>query len=252
MPSISILGTGWLGNALAHYLIKFHKDVSVSQHRQILNSESITKISWAYPNPLPSELQKDIIVIAMPPSILIDEQVFSEFLAKSNIGSKIIYCSSTGIYGSMQGVCTEDLQINVQNERIKRLLDLENVVRKHSDRNCILRLAGLVGPSRDPRKFFEKSGTIPDDLQAINYVHRFDVMNFIKCVIESDAVGIYNVCSTEHPSKRNFYKSLAEGSSEYIEEASDEQRIVSSKKGIDQLSFRYEIPNILHHYLQLR
>jgi nucleoside-diphosphate-sugar epimerase len=67
---------------------------------------------------------------------------------------RIVYISSTGVYGNSAGECLdEDSPCEPQREGGRACLAAERVLQKHrlANRGIILRLAGIYGPDRIPR-----------------------------------------------------------------------------------------------------
>ena len=73
----------------------------------------------------------------------------------------------------------------------------------------ILRLAGLVGPSRHPGRFFAGKSA-PDGQHVVNLVHLQDVVAAIELLLQAPKGGhIYNLCAPRHPARGLFYPQMA-------------------------------------------
>lgn len=208
MKAITILGTGWLGFELALELkqkykvkvssrtaekIKIYEDEGLSSY--ILNEDNLDSLEQL--------LETNYLFINFPPSKFND---YVSFLSKiynhksiKNI-QKIIFISSTSIYPNIQGLFNEEYEIKEFSSKL--VFEAENLVKEKSD--VIFRVAGLVGGSR----YFGKRSAnkvVEYPKTPINFVHRNDVIEATKFVIENNINGIFNLCSKEHPTKEEIY-----------------------------------------------
>ena len=208
MKAITILGTGWLGLELALDLkqkykikvssrtaekIKIYEDEGLASY--ILNEDNLDSLEQL--------LETNYLFINFPPSKFND---YVSFLSKiynhksiKNI-QKIIFISSTSIYPNIQGLFDEEYEIKESSSKL--VFEAENLVKEKSD--VIFRVAGLVGGSR----YFGKRSAnkvVEYPKTPINFVHRNDVIEATKFVIENDINGIFNLCSKEHPTKEEIY-----------------------------------------------
>ena len=208
MKAITILGTGWLGFELALELkqkykvkvssrtaekIKIYEDKGLSSY--ILNEDNLDSLEQL--------LETNYLFINFPPSKFND---YVSFLSKiynhksiKNI-QKIIFISSTSIYPNIQGLFNEEYEIKESSSKL--VFEAENLVKEKSD--VIFRVAGLVGGSR----YFGKRSAnkvVEYPKTPINFVHRNDVIEATKFVIENNINGIFNLCSKEHPTKEEIY-----------------------------------------------
>lgn len=208
MKTITILGTGWLGLELALELkqkykvkvssrtvekIKMYEEEGLSSY--ILNEDNLDSLEQL--------LDTNYLFINFPPSKF---NYYVSFLSKiynhksiKNI-EKIIFISSTSIYPNIRGLFNEDYEIKESSSKL--VFEAENLVKEKSD--VIFRVAGLVGGSR----YFGKRSAnkvVEYPKTPINFVHRNDVMEATKFVIENNINGIFNLCSKEHPTKEEIY-----------------------------------------------
>ena len=208
MKAITILGTGWLGFELAISLkqkykikvssrtaekIKIYEDEGLASY--ILNEDNLDSLEQL--------LETNYLFINFPPSKFDD---YISFLSKiynhksiKNI-EKIIFISSTSIYPNIERLFNEEYEIKESSSKL--VFEAENLVKEKSD--VIFRVAGLVGGSR----YFGKRSAnkvVEYPKTPINFVHRNDVIEATKFVIENDINGIFNLCSKNHPTKEEIY-----------------------------------------------
>ena len=115
----------------------------------------------------------------------------------------------------------------------------------------ILRLSGLVGPNRNPARFLAGKKNVANPKNKINLVHQTDVIRFIEQCIQQVVVGVFNVCSSEHPTREEFYTKVC--LSQSLEAPlfaldTEETRWVSNAKSKSELNFEYQYDNLLEYY----
>ena len=196
MKAITILGTGWLGLELALDLkqkykikvssrtaekIKIYEDEGLASY--ILNEDNLDSLEQL--------LETNYLFINFPPSKFND---YVSFLSKiynhksiKNI-EKIIFISSTSIYPNIERLFNEEYEIKESSSKL--VFEAENLVKEKSD--VIFRVAGLVGGSR----YFGKRSAnkvVEYPKTPINFVHRNDVIEATKFVIENDINVIFKI-----------------------------------------------------------
>ena len=222
----SILGCGWYGKALAIELLK--KGVIVkgsatsAEKLDGLRSLGITpfivQVNADRVNYDADFFKCDVLVISIPPGLKKGEG--SSYLpklnhiiraARDNNIQKVIYISSTGVYGDHNKTVNENDDPNPDSESGKILLEAENLFRIESNfKTTIIRFAGLVGPGRHPGRFFASKKDIPNGLAPVNMIHLDDCVSIGSAIIEHDTFGyLFNACSPDHPAKEDFYKDAA-------------------------------------------
>lgn len=254
MKTFSILGTGWLGYALANKL-KNDFNVKVSIRTNEKKEEYINEgldpylLNEDYLGSLDELLECDYLFINFPPSKFNN---YLEFL--NNIYShkkiskikKLIFVSSTSIYPNEQTIFNEDFPL--KNPISQKVYEAEELIRNRN--NVVFRCAGLMAYDRIAGKYFAGKTLDSEDVK-VNYVHRDDVISATLFVIENDINGIFNLCGSFHPSRKevyllnakkyNFEKPVFENKKEY------KNRIIDGSK-IERLGFEYKYPNPLEYY----
>jgi len=249
MKAITILGTGWLGFELAISLkqkykikvssrtaekIKIYEDEGLASY--ILNEDNLDSLEQL--------LETNYLFINFPPSKFND---YVSFLSKiynhksiKNI-QKIIFISSTSIYPNIQGLFDEEYEIKESSSKL--VFEAENLIKEKSD--VIFRVAGLVGGSR----YFGKRSAnkvVEYPKTPINFVHRNDVIEATKFVIENDINGIFNLCSKNHPTKEEIYsfnsKKYDFEKPIFLDNKEFLNRLIDGSK-IEKLGFTYKYNN---------
>jgi hypothetical protein len=249
MKTLTILGTGWLGFELA-IVLKNHFKIKVSSRSEekqkmyeeealssyILNEEDF--------NNLDELLETNYLFINYPPSKFEDYLSFLDKIYShekiQNI-EKIIFISSTSIYPNIEANFDEEFEITEPSSKI--VFDAENLIKDKSD--VIFRVAGLVGGNR----YFGKRSAnkvVEFPKTPINFVHRNDVINATKFVIDKNICGIFNLCSKNHPTKEEIYsfnsKKYNFGKPIFLESENFLNRLINGEK-IEKLGFIYNYNN---------
>ncbi|MDD2888949.1 MAG: hypothetical protein PHY66_14215 [Aliarcobacter sp.] len=250
MKTFTILGTGWLGLELANQLKDEYK-IKVSARNEeksklfdnlgffsfILNEYDLSFLDEL--------LDTNYLFINYPPSKFDDYLGFLDKIYKhekiKNI-EKIIFISSTSIYPNIEGSFNENYRINDSSSRI--VFEAEKLIENRTD--VIFRVSGLVGGSR----YFGKRSAnkvVESPLSVINFVHRNDVINATKFVIEKNFDGIFNLCSNVHPTKKEIYtfnsKKYNFEMPIFLDDKSFLDRVIDGSK-IEKLGFEYKYNNI--------
>lgn len=218
--TVSILGTGWLGLPLAKHLLDQGYTVkgSTTTPAKIHNLQSMGILPYLLQvdDRVVGErgedfFDTDVLIITMPPQR--DPQAFEramkaigQHITRSRV-SKVIYTSSTGVYGHVSGEVDESFPPMPSRITAQGVLIAERILRDIPRIDVtILRLAGLVGGSRKPGRFFAGRKDLPSGNAPVNLVHQDDCIAVIERIIEGEHWNeIFNLCADIHPPKRIFY-----------------------------------------------
>ncbi len=135
--------------------------------------------------------------------------------ALPNSVERIIYISSTGVYGQNDGsVVDEDSPTEPAREGGKVVLAAERTLRDHALGKCamILRLAGIYGPGRLPRLEAIRAGeplVTPTD-SYLNLIHVADAARIVLLAEQHATPPCTYLVADGHPVKRcSFYQEIA-------------------------------------------
>ena len=228
MKKVAIVGLGWLGMPLALSLMARGWEVTGSKTTQDgVEAARMCGID-GYPLRLEPQLvcdtedldalmNVDALVITLParrsgPGEDFYLQAVQEIVdtALAHHVPRIIFTSSTSVYGNASGTLKEGAPRNPQTASGRVLKELEDWLHNLPGTSVdILRLAGLVGPSRHPGRFFAGKSA-PDGQQGVNLVHLQDVIAAIELLLQAPKGGhIYNICAPKHPARGVFYPQMA-------------------------------------------
>lgn len=226
---ISILGCGWFGVELAKDLIAQGYTVkgssTTAQKLPILQQYGIipflVNFQESEENFNADFFDCDLLWICIPPKRSTAEQHtflskierISAAAAKHNV-KQVVFISSTSVYRDANSTVTEKTLPDPESDSGKAILAAESVL-QHQNAFCttIFRFGGLFGPGRDPGKFFAGKTDIPNGNAPVNLIHLSDCIGLSNKLLQTEAFGyIYNACSTEHPTKKDFYTLAAQKS----------------------------------------
>ncbi|HEY0210027.1 SDR family oxidoreductase [Acerihabitans sp.] len=273
MKKIAIVGLGWLGMPLALALLaRGYRVVGSKTTPDGVEAARMCGVE-CYPLVLTPEIdagqddlaalfQVDALVITLPAGrtmaradeyFLAVQQVVDSALAFAV--PRIIFTSSTSVYGDAAGLLREDSALAPATPAGKCLMELERWLHRLPNTSVdILRLAGLVGPSRHPGRFLAGKTALPGGSHGVNLVHQSDVIAAIELLLKLPKGGhIYNICAPGHPAKREYYparaRELALTPPEYLDDQAGDGKARDTGKIIDgslicrELGFEYLYPD---------
>lgn len=262
---VAIIGAGWLGQLLATYC--HHQGISVVTTRRTVDAAqtktpqpldaSNQALAWALPQPPTADvancLRGRAWVVCIPPALHRDggegylaslRQIVSS--ADMLDCSRLILCSSTGIYAGLTGDVDESTAIRATSPRTSVLRAAELLVQQ-ARQHHILRLAGLTGPGRHPRQFCAR-GVMSGAELPVNLVHAHDICRYVVGLLQGQwQLSLTNLVCPDHPSKQQFYGELAKTHLPVplqFTEADEPMRIVRSHVE-QQTSFRFQIRTLV-------
>ncbi|MBQ4913702.1 NAD(P)H-binding protein [Maribacter sp. MMG018] len=222
---IGIIGCGWLGLPLAKNFIKEGfavKGTTTSVDKlALLTNENITpyhiKISEkGIEGPIHDFLlDVDILIINIPPglrgkgkkeSYVKKMQFLVTELNKSSI-KKVVFISSTAVYGDSQGEVHEKTTPLPSSESGRQLLQTENIfIGNDNFKTTIIRFGGLIGPDRHPINMLSGRQNLKNGNALINLIHLNDCIRLITGVLTENIWGtLLNGVYPDHPTKQQYY-----------------------------------------------
>lgn len=273
MKKVAIIGLGWLGMPLAQSLIR--RGVEVVGSKTTPDGVAAARMSGinCYQLELTPELvcevddlaqlmSADALVITLPASRTTeggaDYLQAVQMLVDSALAfgiPRIIFTSSTSVYGETQGRIKEHSPLQPVTIAGQTLMALEQWLHQLPNTSVdILRLAGLVGADRHPGRFLAGKTGVKGGSLGVNLVHQEDVIAAIELLLKLPKGGhLYNLCAPVHPKKRDFYPACAralqltppvfadeDSASEDREEANRE---IDGSKICSELGFEYQYPD---------
>lgn len=273
MKKISILGCGWLGLPLAKTLIE--KGHSVNGSTTSENKLSILENVGVNPFLITLESERvsesindflnnsEILIIDIPPKLrgtnadLSDpsRKIFVEkiqnlipFIEKSTI-KKVLFVSSTSVYGDENKLITEETIPNPETESGKQLLVAEAVLQNNQNfETTILRFGGLIGEDRHPVKFLAGKENLENPDAPVNLIHQNDCISIIEEIInQSKWNDVFNAVAAFHPTREEYYTQKAKEQNlvlpKFSAEKSNIKKIISSEKVENSLGYQFSLEN---------
>jgi len=270
MTKISILGCGWLGFPLAKKLIENGNSVKGSTTSEnkltILENAGINSFLVTIEADEVSEnidtflAESEILIIDIPPKLR-GNQDFSTtlemtfvrkiqnlipFIEKSTV-KKVLFVSSTSVYGDDNDIITEETIPNPETESGKQLLLVENLLQKNQNfETTILRFGGLIGEDRHPVKFLAGKENLENPDAPINLIHLKDCISIIEKIINKDKWSeVFNAVAPFHPTRSAYYTQKAVEMNltlpKFSSEKSNIKKVISSEKIENTLNYRFHL-----------
>ena len=258
--TISILGCGWFGLALAKKLISLNYNVKGSTTSEekltILQTENIQPflVNFTAEAIVADSFffETDVLFICIPPKrnsteLLDYPQKINSILAAAKDKSKhVVLVSSTSVYADDNKTVNEASETNPETDSGRVVLAAEMHFRQlYPENYTIIRFAGLIGPERNPGRFFAGKSNVPNGLAPVNLIHQTDAVGIAVKLLEKQAFGkTYNACSPNHPPKMDFYINAAKTTGlaepDFIAEKK-EWKIVESTNVPEFLGYAFEV-----------
>jgi hypothetical protein len=194
-----IIGLGWLGTALSEGLLASGRP-HWGTRRDSFSFEAVV-----FP-----KTPCDLLLVNTPPLIHIST---SEFSGRILIGpsSRLIFVSSTGVYGKNSGRVTEATKPLPNTASGHWLVETEHFLRERfKDKLTIVRPGGLIGGSRHPVYHLSGRSDIPGGDSPINLIHRLDLIAILLALETRPDITLINTVAPYHPQKKDYYCNWAE------------------------------------------
>ena len=232
MPRKIIFGSGYIGAALLEYWSSKKKNLTATTttKEKLPSLEKLANKVFLAKGADPLSTKQALtsgeqLIIAVAPKsgesytdtyFQTAKTICSALANNSNI-KHLVYLSSTSVYEEQNGAwVTEDTPVNPKLENSKILYNTENLYLQKTPSNTlvtILRLGGIYGPNRSHASRVKRLATasLPGNGRAFcNWVHQEDIIKAIDWVLKEKLSGIYNICSDDHPTKKDFYNTITQ------------------------------------------
>jgi len=263
-PHIGILGCGWLGFPLAQRFISMDYRVSgtttTKANLDILGNEGI--------NPHYVELYSDgvkgtlidflkdidILIIDVPPKRKVSEQDYFSKMTQLYEAikimhlKKIIFVSSTSVYGELEGEVTENSTPKPGSNSAEKLLAAEKLFMSDKDLNVtVVRFGGLIGPDRHPVTYLSGQHELTNGDDVVNLIQLEDCLLILTSIISKKWWGkLMNGVYPDHPTKRAYYTKEATKrglpAPDYRKGYAGRTGKIIKTKTLDALDFKFMAP----------
>lgn len=259
------MGCGWLGLPLAISLIADDYVVQGSttseEKCELLKKEGIAPfcitlsentISGAIASFLKNA---DVLIINVPPKLrgggkenyVKKMQLVHQEVQKAAI-RKIIFVSSTSVYGDIDGEVDENTPPQPVTESGKQLLEAELLFKNDPAlQTTIVRFGGLIGPKRHPITMLSGRQNLSNGKAPINLIHLEDCIRILKAIIANSWWNeLLNAVYPEHPDKQNYYSKEAQKRAlqppDYKHNNSKKGKLIHSKTLQNVKKFTFKTP----------
>jgi len=178
--TLSILGVGWLGQALVDTLQNTYTIKKSLRSKGALQDKKFYTC--------------DLLIVSLTPKVHYLKNL-NTVLENTSKNTLLILLSSTSVYSRKTGA------------QIQRLG--EDLIKRRHPNYLILRLGGLMGYDRVAGKYTQGK-TVQNDTFS-NYIHRDDVVEIIQdLLLKGVKKEIFNLVCPMHPSKKKVYEKNAQ------------------------------------------
>jgi nucleoside-diphosphate-sugar epimerase len=262
--SISILGSGWLGQALARMLHQHARQVTCSAR----SPEAVARLAADGLHAVRCELTRngfnaeasfldsDCLVVCIPPGRSEDVETRHPAEIRALVQAlrraacrRVIFISSTSVYGSHGQVADEADPLPPDKASGRALRSAEHVLLAEDGLEVtVLRLAGLIGPGRQPGRFLAGKRQLKNGSAPVNLVHRDDVIRAVLLLLDNPRPGeVFNLAAPAHPIRKDYYtraaRALGLPPPEFEANTDSSWKIISSEKMITLLGFHFLYPD---------
>ena len=229
MPQLLIVGYGDIGQRVARLALSTGFQVSAaSRSIELKTTEQESGVELYTANldrlgtlgQLPTRQSMVLYLAPPPPHGDTDPriQMFCKSILKTELPAKIVYVSTSGVYGDCDGALVDETRPpHPETDRAKRRLDAEQAFRtwgmSHGVPIITLRVAGIYGPGRLPIDRLEKGGPVLRREQSpySNRIHADDLARVCLAAVQKGTDGaIYNVCDGEESTMTDYFMSIAD------------------------------------------
>lgn len=248
-----VIGCGWLGMPFAKHLIKDGNKVvgstTSTEKMAVLRDAGISPVLFSADGK--DKLEEifnscSYILLNIPPSSLKKNYADTMLHITNQLQStaKIIFISSTSVYADKNQEAKETDELDGEGRNAPYIIEAEQALKNSlKERLTIIRMAGLVGGDRHPAKYM--SGKSYDNgKDKINLIHLDDCIGLINEVVKQNYFGqTLNGCSTEHPTKIDYYTWAAKKmkiTPPIFQKKEGNWKEVSNKKSKNSLKYLYK------------
>ena len=228
LAPVAVLGCGWLGLPLARALLAagypVHGTTTTPAQLLTLRDTGIrpfllrltpTPLSPTDADTLRALLQGvQTLILNVPPSRTTGSPeaypLLLSHVAKAAAAAgvaHVLLVSSTGVYPD-EARLMQEADAPATPEASSHLLRAEALFQGSG--HTVLRLAGLMGPTRAPGRFLAGRTGVPHGEAPVNMLHLQDAIGLIASILDTGLWGYtLNASAATHPTRRTFYTAAA-------------------------------------------
>ena len=228
--TVLVMGCGWLGMALARALVASGHRVlgttTTPEHLPAMEAAGIDphllRLGINFDEPAENKLHRllqmaDVLVLNVPPRASA-AGAYPALLrpvhrAVAAAGTRhVIFVSSTSVYSDEPRVMHESDAVSTRDAASDVLRAEGHFVPRYGQwKSTVVRLGGLIGPDRSPGRFLAGRRDLANGNAPVNLLHLTDAVGVLSAIIKYGTWGhTFNVCSAQHPLRRDFYPAAAQ------------------------------------------
>ena len=229
LPTVAILGCGWLGTALAQHLLAAGHPVlgttttpaQVAALAEMGVRPQLLQLGTDF-GPAADETlfgllrAADVLVLNVPPRAAAAGtyptllRPVHRAVATAGIGC-VLFVSSTSVYPDEPRPMREADALSNRDAASDVLRAEGHFVPRYGQwQSTVVRLGGLIGPGRAPGHFLAGRKDLAQGNAPVNLLHLADAVGVLAAIIQHGAWGhTFNVAAESHPLRRDFYPAAA-------------------------------------------
>lgn len=224
MHTLLVVGTGYLGTAIARYFTaqkqKVYALTRSVEKAEMLKREGITPVmaDLTKPSTLRDLPQAHFVVVSAAPDERDEENYraiylegirnFLEAFKEASRPFFMIYISSTSVYGDRRGAWVSEADEPSPDTPLSRILyDAEKQFLEAGYPSAVFRVAGIYGPGRNRlQKIRLREHTADSKESYLNLIHRDDIVRAVPVLFKSAAEkSVYLGCDDEPVRPQDYY-----------------------------------------------
>lgn len=224
VPPVVIIGCGYIGRLVArHHLLQgdvVSAVVRSPESAEKLQAEGIPAVALDLARPTRQPLataNSRVYHFAPPPATGKEDIVTRNLLQVLQPPQRLVYISTTGVYGDCQGQWVdEDQPVNPQADRAKRRVDAEQQLtaysREHATGLAIVRVAGIYGPGKLPLQRLQRKDPVIREEESpwTNRIFADDLVKILLATMEYDAdYAIFHGCDGQPGTMAGYFSAIA-------------------------------------------
>lgn len=261
--SVLIIGSGWLGMPLAMSLADKNYRVTTTTTSEDKLQQSNRGVPIVQLNANDSfdtavkvsAINPDCIIITIAPSRnhghYLDALRNLADSAKTAGVKRIMFISSSSIWGNTQGLVTEQTPVNPQTSSAIAMKEFELLLQQESSlETCALRLTGLFNEQRHPGRFLSGKVDVTNPDAPVNMIHQHDCIGLIHAILaQQNWQDVYIGCAPSHPTRREFYTHCATIlgviAPQFVVQGGDEQKCINAGATAAGVNYQYQYPDLM-------
>jgi len=231
LPTVAILGCGWLGLPLAKALVVQGYPVvgSTTTPSQLLTLRDAGIMPFLLrlaPTLTPTDADTlhamlagvNVLILNVPPRRSATNSDYAALLqpvceaAEACKIAAVLFVSSTGVYPDEPRAMREQDAVATA-EASSSMLRAEALFASSQRpwQTTVVRLGGLFGPGRLPGRFLAGRQNVAQPNAPVNLIHLTDCVSLLTSIIHQQAWGYtFNACAAQHPTRAEFYTRAAQ------------------------------------------